>query len=65
MYILRQFKLVSGRLDYQYVSSLNSKGHPIGYDKQKQYKIALSDWQLTRAKAYLDSIGAVYQVVEA
>ena len=63
MYILRQFKTMPNSFDCQYVSMVNTKGHPVGYDK-KQYRIKLSAWQLTMVKAYLDSIGATYQIVE-
>lgn len=65
MYILRQFKLMSGKLDYQYVSMVNGKGEPLGYDRKEIYRVFLTPWRLARVKAYLDSIGAVYQVVEA
>jgi len=64
-YILRQFKTMPNNLDYQYVSMVNAKGHPIGYDKKQQYRLRLSKWQSARVKAYLNSIGAIYQVVQA
>lgn len=39
MYILREFKLVGGKIDFQYVSSVEfkSKGILLGYDSKKKY----------------------------
>ena len=57
MFIQRQFKLISGGFDYQYVSSVDSRGYPTGYDKDKKYAINLSEWQLKRCISLFKYIG--------
>ena len=58
MLVRREFKLMGGRVDYQYVSSVNGKGEPTGYDKGVEYAVSMTEWYYTRVTSYLDSIGA-------
>lgn len=45
--------------DYlEYVSSVDSKGYPTGYDKSKEYALNLSEWHLKRVTSYFNDIGA-------
>lgn len=58
MLIQREFKLLSGSFDLQYVSSVDSKGYPTGYDKDVKYALNLSEWHLKRVTAFFKEIGA-------
>lgn len=58
MLVRREFKLMSGGLDYQYVSSVNGKGEPTGYDKDVEHAVSMTEWYYTRVTSYLESIGA-------
>ena len=58
MLVRREFKLMSGGLDYQYVSSVKGKGEPTGYDKDIKCAVNMSEWYYTRVASYLESIGA-------
>lgn len=62
--ILREFKLISGRIDNQYVSHINSKAQPTGYDKKEQYALDLTTWQIKRVSAYLNSLNVSFTIVE-
>lgn len=62
MIIQREFKLMGGRTDLQYVSSVNSKGHPNGYDKKKEHALSLTDWQAVRTISEFNFIGCKYHV---
>lgn len=57
MLIQREFKLMSGSFDLQYVSSVDSRGYPTGYDKNKEYALNLSEWHLKRVTSYFNDIG--------
>lgn len=57
MFVQREFKLMGGKVDYQYVSSVNSKGLPDGYDRNKDYALNLSEWQLRRAVNLFKDVG--------
>lgn len=61
MFIQREFKLISGRIDYQYVSSVNSNGQPTGYDRDIRYALNLSEWHIKRCVSFFESIGSKYQ----
>lgn len=63
MLIQREFKLMGGRTDLQYISSVDSKGYPNGYDKKKEYALDLTDWQAVRAIASFNFIGCKYHIV--
>ncbi len=56
--ITRQFKLMKGKLDGQYVSMIDSKGQPIGYDRKREYALELTEWQAVRVISYLNKVGA-------
>lgn len=58
MFVQREFKLMGGRIDYQYVSSVDSKGYPNGYDKNIKYALNLSEWQLKRVVSMFKDVGA-------
>lgn len=60
MKVLREFKLMGGRIDFQYVSHIDSKGFPVGYDKKIELALELTDWQTQRVVSGLNSIGAKY-----
>lgn len=60
--VLRRFGLNGGRFDYQWVSHIDSKGQPIGYSKNKDNALRLSEWQLTRVTSYLRAIGANFTI---
>lgn len=60
MFVQRQFKLINGSFDLQYVSHVNGKGEPTGYDKSIEHALPLTEWYFTRLTAYFDSIGAKY-----
>ena len=63
MFIQREFKLMGGRTDLQYVSSVDSKGRPNGYDKKKEYALDLTDWQAVRVIASFNFIGCKYHTI--
>lgn len=63
-YIIRKFKLMSGKFDYQYVSSIDSKAKANGYDKLEKYALALTEWQAVRVISDLNYIGAEYETVQ-
>lgn len=58
MLVSREFKLMSGGFDLQYVSSVDSKGYPNGYDKNIKYALNLSEWQLKRVVSVFKEFGA-------
>lgn len=58
MLVQREFKLMGGRIAYQYVSSVDSKGYPNGYDKNVKYALNLSEWQLKRVVSMFKEVGA-------
>lgn len=66
MYILRKFNLISGKIDFQYVSSVEFgiKGILLGYDAKKKYAKNLTAYELRRVEAYLKSGGMSYQLQE-
>lgn len=47
MYILRKFNLIGGKIDFQYVSSIEfkNKGILIGYDRKKEYAMNLTAYE--------------------
>lgn len=57
MFVQREFNLMGGRVDYQYVSSVDSKGYPNGYDKNIKYALNLSEWQLKRTISMFKDVG--------
>ena len=59
-FIQRKFKLIGGSFDYQYVSSITSKARANGYDKKREYALALTEWQAVRVISDLNAIGAEY-----
>lgn len=63
-YIQRKFKLMGGRFDYQYVSSINSKSKANGYDRDVKYALALTEWQSVRVISDLNAIGAEYEAIQ-
>lgn len=58
MLVRREFKLMSGGFDLQYVSSVDSKGYPNGYDKNIKYALNLSEWQFKRVVSVFKEFGA-------
>lgn len=58
--IQREFKLLGDRKDYQYVSHINTKAQPTGYDKKEAYALKLTEWQAVRVISYLNSLGVKY-----
>lgn len=62
MIIQREFNLMGGRRDLQYVSSVDSKGRPNGYDKKEEYALDLSDWQAARTISAFNDIGCKYHI---
>ena len=60
MLVRREFKLMGGTVDYQYVSSVNSVGYPTGYDKGKEYALNLTEWQLKRVTSAFKDLGAIW-----
>ena len=58
MIVRREFKLMSGGISLQYVSSVDSKGYPNGYDKNIKYALNLSEWQLKRVVSMFKDVGA-------
>ncbi len=58
MFVQREFNLISGKTDYQYVSSVDARGYPNGYDKDKGHAINLSEWHLKRVTSFFKDIGA-------
>lgn len=58
MLVRREFKLMGDRVDHQYVSSVNGKGEPTGYDKKVELAVNMNEWYYTRVTSYLNSIGA-------
>ena len=62
MFIQREFKLMGNRTDMQYVSSVDSKGRPNGYDKKKEHALNLTDWQAVRTIAEFNFVGCKYWI---
>jgi hypothetical protein len=59
--ITRKFNLISGHTDWQYVSSINTKSKANGYDKKREYALALTEWQCVRVTSDINFIGAEYK----
>ncbi len=57
MFVQRQFKLISGNIDFQYVSSVDSRGYPTGYDKDIKHAVNLSEWHLKRVTSFFKDLG--------
>ncbi len=57
MFVQRQFKLISGNIDFQYVSSIDSRGYPVGYDKDIEHAVNLNEWQLKRVVSFFKVLG--------
>lgn len=66
MYILRKFNLIGGKIDFQYVSSVEfkQKGILIGYDAKKEYAKNLTAYEQRRIEAYLKVGGISYNLQE-
>jgi len=66
MYILRKFNLIGGKIDFQYVSSIEfeNKGILIGYDSKKEYAKNLTAYEQRRVESYLKSGNISYQICE-
>ena len=66
MYIIREFNLIGGKMDFQYVSSAESKNgyFLLGYDSKKEYALDLSPYQERRAIAQLKLVGCKYKTFE-
>ena len=66
MYILRKFNLIGGKIDFQYVSSVEfkKKGTLLGYDSKKEYAKNLTAYEQRRIEAYLKSGNISYQLCE-
>lgn len=66
MYVMRKFNLVGGKVDFQYVSSVEFKikGILIGYDAKKEYAKNLTPYELRRVEAYLKAGNTSYQLYE-
>lgn len=66
MYILRMFNLIGGKIDFQYVSSVEfkNKGILIGYDSKKEYVKNLTAYEKRRVESYLKSGNISYQICE-
>jgi len=62
--VQRMFKLATGKQDWQYVSSVNSKGWPVGYDRDVKHAVKLGSMQHQRAQAYLRDVGAEFKSYE-
>ena len=54
---------MGGKHDYQYVSSIDNKAQPTGYDKL-EYALKLTEWQSVRVLSFLNSIGAEYEAIQ-
>lgn len=63
-HIQRKFKLMGGKFDWQYVSSISSKSKANGYDKLEKYALALTEWQCVRVISDLNAIGAEYKTIQ-
>ena len=66
MYIMRKFNLIGGKIDFQYVSSVEfkNKGILIGYDSKKEYAKNLTAYEKRRIESYLKSGNISYQICE-
>lgn len=66
MYILRKFNLIGGKIDFQYVSSIEFKneGILIGHDSKKEYAKNLTVYEKRRVESYLKSGNISYQICE-
>ena len=66
MYIMRKFNLIGGKVDFQYVSSVEfkNKGILLGYDRKKEYAKNLTSHEQRRIDAYLKSCNISYQICE-
>ena len=66
MYIMREFNLIGGKIDFQYVSSVEFKqnGILIGYDAKKEYAKNLTAYEKRRVESYLKSGNISYQICE-
>ena len=66
MYIMRKFNLIGGKIDFQYVSSIEfkEKGILIGYDSKKEYAKNLTAYEKRRVESYLKSGNISYQICE-
>ena len=60
MIISREFNLMGNRRDSQYVSYIDSRGYPRGYDSDIKYALRLTPWQVQRCSAFLRDIGAKF-----
>lgn len=67
MYVMRKFNLIGGKIDFQYVSSVefNVKGILLGYDSKKEYAKNLTPYEQRRVEAYLKAGNISYQTFEA
>lgn len=67
MYIQRKFNLIGGKIDFQYVSSVEFKvkGILLGYDSKKEYAKNLTPYEQRRVEAYLKACNISYQTFEA
>lgn len=66
MYILRKFNLIGGKIDFQYVSSVEftPRGVLLGYDSKKEYAKNLTPHEQRRVEAYLKAGDISYQLFE-
>lgn len=66
MYISRQFNLIGGKIDFQYVSSIEFKNGKmfLGYDSKVCYAKDLTNWEVKRVSNYLDQCDCKYTVIE-
>ena len=66
MYIQRKFNLISGKIDFQYISSVEfkDKGILIGYDSKKEYAKNLTAYEQRRVESYLKAGNISYQTFE-
>lgn len=67
MFIIREFKLMGGRTDFQYVSSVEKRPDGklfIGYDKKQCYALDLGYNLRRQVVAYLNAIECKLSQVE-
>ena len=63
MKMQREFNLISGKKDYQYISKI-SKGIPVGYDKDEIHAIELTDQQVKKIVKYFEYLKVKFNVIK-
>lgn len=63
MYILRKFNLIGGKIDFQYVSSIDYKNGKIlfGYSTKIEQALNLTDYQSILVEGYFKAGEIKYQ----